>query len=340
MIKLILISSGGQKDITQYINKVKWSGDYQQAARKIEFDIVSSATDSYLQNIEISLGNMIKFYDNDILIFTGYIFTKNKASNGNEINITAYDAGIYLLKNEAFYNIKDMPAESITAKICKDLGVETAELAKTGILIRHIFAGDTCYEIIMKAYTKAATQNGKKYLALMMGNKLYVIERGTLTLDYVLESGKNLTNTNFSESLENMISAVVIVDEIGNSNSVIGQVNNQEWIKAYGKFQRIYKKETGVNATEVANNLLQGVERRGNAEALGDVRCITGYAVGIKDEYTGLVGVFQIDADTHTWENSIHTMSLQLNFDEIMDEKSYRNKKQSQKTYAIIQWKE
>lgn len=121
---------------------------------------------------------------------------------------------------------------------------------------------------------------------------------------------------------------------------VVGEVNNPEWVKAYGKFQKIYRKEDTVNATEVAKNMLTGVERKGSVEAIGNVNCITGYAVGIKDEYTGLVGTFQIDSDTHTWENGVHAMSLSINFDEIMDEKTYRSKKAKSSGSTVLEWSE
>jgi hypothetical protein len=118
---------------------------------------------------------------------------------------------------------------------------------------------------------------------------------------------------------------------------IIGQVNNPDWIQAFGLMQKTYKIEDGIDATTAAKNLLQGLERTGTIEALGDIRCITGYAVGIKDDYTGMVGVFQIDGDTHTWENGVHTMRLQLNFDEIMDDSSYRQAI-SKRKQTVVYW--
>lgn len=112
---------------------------------------------------------------------------------------------------------------------------------------------------------------------------------------------------------------------------VVGKVTNADWVKLYGTFQKIYRKEDGVNPVDVAKNMLQGLERRGTVEAIGNIRCVTGYSIAIKDEYTGLVGIFQIDGDTHTWKGGQYTMTLSLNFDEIMDEKSYRAKKESSK---------
>jgi hypothetical protein len=120
---------------------------------------------------------------------------------------------------------------------------------------------------------------------------------------------------------------------------IVGKVSNPDWINQYGMFQKIYKQEDGINAADVAQNMLKGLEQKGTIQALGDVTCITGYSVAIKDDYTGMWGIFQIDSDTHTWENNIHKMTLELNFSEIMDEKKYRVKKASKSSSnTILEW--
>jgi cell wall-associated NlpC family hydrolase len=52
----------------------------------------------------------------------------------------------------------------------------------------------------------------------------------------------------------------------------------------------------------------------------GDTTCITGHGVQVKDTHTGLVGLFYIDSDTHTWEGGNYTIDLELNFKNIMNE--------------------
>jgi hypothetical protein len=120
---------------------------------------------------------------------------------------------------------------------------------------------------------------------------------------------------------------------------IIGKVKNADWVKQYGSFQKVYRREDGIDAQDVAKNMLKGMERKGTVQAIGDITCITGYSVAIRDEYTGMWGIFQIDSDTHTWENGVHKMTLELNFDEIMDETKYRNKKQKAgTTNVILEW--
>ena len=66
-------------------------------------------------------------------------------------------------------------------------------------------------------------------------------------------------------------------------------------------------------------------ERSATVTNLGNPECITGNAVMIHEPFTGLDGLFYIDADTHTWKNGVYTNKLTLNFKNIMDEREAKN---------------
>lgn len=120
---------------------------------------------------------------------------------------------------------------------------------------------------------------------------------------------------------------------------IVGEVKNQNWINSYGTFQDVYTQEDGINAQDVAKNMLKGIEKTGSIEGVGNIDAIAGFAIGIQDEYTGMIGVFQIDSDTHTWQNGIHTMSLELNFDTIMNLTTYRTAKtKKSKAKTVLDW--
>lgn len=334
-MRIVLINSQGKSDITQLISRVVWSGDYSQVARKLEISITASKDDVFLPKVDIETGNAIAFYGDYGMdpLFTGYVFRKDMDPEGNLLSVLAYDGGVYLLKNEGAYNFKSMTAEGITATVCKDFGIAQGTLAPTGIKQNLICIPNKLYDIIMKAYTKAAVQNGKKYMTMMLNNKLSVIERGDLAIDYILQDGRDIEGSRYSESIESMVNTVVIVDDKGNK---VGEVSNAEWVKAFGKLQSVYKKEPEVNMNITAKNMLQGIQRSGSIEALGNQDCVTGYAVGIHDSYTGMVGNFHIDSDVHTWENGIHRMRLELDFEAMMDEKTYRAKKKKAAAQPLV----
>lgn len=160
----------------------------------------------------------------------------------------------------------------------------------------------------------------------MNGSKLSVEVKGKKVKNFVLAEECNITNTEYEETMENMVNAVKIYDEKGKQ---VGEVKNEQWVEKYGLFQQIYKKEKGINAQTAAKNMLQGIEKRVTLDGInGDTECIAGNGVKVYDKAVGLYGLFWIDGDAHTWENGTHTMNLELNFKNIMDRKEYEEPKE------------
>lgn len=319
MPKVYLVNSLGERDITDLISTINWSGDYQQAARKLELSITVSPSDLYLPRMHIGLGNMLRLHDdNNVEIFRGYVFSKDKSHQGDTMSVTAYDGLIYLIKSKGTYNFKGLTAEGITKKLCGYFGIPVGSLAETGITQNLIVDGETIYDIIMKAYTKAAKSTGKKYMPLMQNGRLNIIEKGAVVADYVLDAEVNLTDATYSENIESVINRVKIYNDKGQS---VGTVENPNWVKSFGLLQDVYKVEQGKDSTAEARKMLKGMERTASVEALGDASCITGRAVKMYEDYTGMTGIFYIDTDEHAWEAGQHSMSLNVKFKNIMDEK-------------------
>ncbi|HDF2717803.1 TPA: cell wall hydrolase, partial [Clostridioides difficile] len=77
------------------------------------------------------------------------------------------------------------------------------------------------------------------------------------------------------------------------------------------------------NSTVDIESEFKGIEQTCSLKGYGDVTCITGRGVKVKDRYTGLVGLFYIDTDKHNWDsNGNYEIDLDLNFQNIMDEKT------------------
>jgi hypothetical protein len=80
------------------------------------------------------------------------------------------------------------------------------------------------------------------------------------------------------------------------------------------------QKEDGVNSKKAAEAMLYGSTREASVEALGDIRAMSGFSIKIKDPATGLSGKFFITSDSHTFSNNIHTMSLDLAWNDSMED--------------------
>ncbi len=324
-MKVILLNSEGYKDLSPIVTSITWSGDLEQAARKLEVSLAVSPHDSYLPKIKTSLGNMLKLQTDDgNEILKGFIFSRELSYNGNELQLTAFDGLIYLTKSQMSFNFQNMTAEAITSKVCSDLGIIPGNIIATGIKQSYIAQARSGYEIIITVYTNASKQNGKKYLPVMNQGKLDVIEVGQKVVDYKLDNEYCLTNSTYSETIENMINRVIITDDKCNR---IGSVQNDQWMKDYGMLQAVYQKEQDENSDIVASNMLKDRERKATVEALGNIECVTGRAVKVNEPYTGITDIgereriFYINSDTHTWTDGKYTMSLILEWEKQLDEK-------------------
>ncbi len=311
------------KDISQITGDISWSGSIGEVARTMEFDLVASSTDVLVPKVFIKLGDLIQLFIDNKKVFEGYVFFKEKSTDSSTMKVTVYDKLIYLTKSKEVYNFKNVYPAWITKRVCNNYGIKFGSVESPGTRISRVFEGDTLYDIIMTGYSIASKRNGKQYM-MRLDNKdrVSIVEKGKNIANIVLDEN-NILKSTYSESIENMINRVRIID--GN-NKRVGLVDNKNWIKNYGLIQDIYKKEDGVNANNAAKNMLQGVEKDASIEALGQLDYITGNAVHIKEPHTGLIGVFYIDSDIHTIKDGRHTVSLGLSFKNIMDFKESGSK--------------
>lgn len=317
--KVIVINNNNEYlDITQLVAKVTIKGDYTQGARRLDCSYIASNLDSLIDKAEIQEFNFMYFYQDNKLIFMGTIYEISKDSSNNLITFYAYDEGVRTLKAKATYNFVDKSVTEIVNIITKEFNIPVQSFIKSDLKITKIFFGQTLYDIFMSIYTILAKSTGKKYmLEWTTEGKMQIVEKGIITLDLSFEEGYNLIDTSYTINLDNIVNRVAICDE---SYNYIKEVRDEETIKLYGVFQDIVKQTNGSDATEEAKSKLKGVERRCSLSGFGDYTCISGRGVKVKDTYTGLVGLFYIDADIHTWENGVYSIDLELNFQNIMNE--------------------
>lgn len=309
--------TAGGKDLSQLVEKVTWSGDSKQVARKLAFSIATRSTDRFLPKVTINEGDSVLFKDGDRTLFGGPVFDIEKSASGNLTTYTAFDLMFYINNSDISKVFDDTP-EAITAWICSHLGVPFGSAAPTGIKVYLPWLGKKAYEAIMAAYTTASRQNGKKYIPLMRNvNQVCVIEKGTLC-GVVLDGSYNLTEATYKTSLQKLVDRVIVTDKNGNQTSVVEDAGAQS---KYGTVQRVYKQEEGKDTASEAKALLHIMDQSASVTATSDTRAVSGYAIAVQEAVTGLYGKFYIESDTHTFEDGKEMMQLTLAFSNMMDEK-------------------
>ncbi len=316
-MNIYIINNNKTYDITQYVGTATLSGDYQLCARQLDFTLVSNAADSNIQAINCSLGDGVVLKENEKIIFNGFIFERDKSKDDSLINITCFDRGIYLKRNKGIYNVSST-AEAITKRICNDFKINIGSIATTGVNIKRKFINVSLLDIIQTMYFIASEQTNKKYVLRFDDDKLCVIERNetaVLTLDGTI----NLMNAVISESAAEIINQVIIYDK---NNNIINTIKNDDSIKTFGLFQE-YIKKGKEDANKQAKQIIadNDIKQKITVSNLGNINCISGNSLIVKEEYTGICGLFYIDSDVHEWKGSQYYNKLTLNFKKIMSNK-------------------
>lgn len=304
------------KDLSKLVGKITWSGSRLQVARRLVFEYVQDIRDTNLPNYPINIGETVQGYDeNKTLLFQGNVFDVEKDMQSSKVTITAYDNLFILCKSKTTRKFVDMTPEAITAAICAEMGVKTGNILAAGINVSFIASRKSGYQIIMMAYTEAAKTTGKKYHPVMNGDALDIIEKGTVIEDYEADDLKNIENSRYKESIEEMVNQIMITDEQGN---VTGYKTNDEWIKKYSMIQDVYKSSPKENTEENVAAMLKGPERSGSMDLLGDYRVKAPYSIKVKESL--FPAQFWIKSDSHTFENGMHFMKVEAEFENLVNE--------------------
>lgn len=318
--------SGTAWDITEVMGSVVWSGDYQQAARKVEVPLLWSDTDpAFPRDVigGIDNGEMLLLYaDDGTELFQGYIFTVGKTLGGSGRKYTAYDGLIYLLKFSIAQNFQNTTAQGVTRQVAAELGLTLGTMPDDGgVALSFAHIAKPAYEAIMGAWTQVKKASGMKYLPVMRAGKLGVVIMGETVADRILTPSTDLETGEVSSSIEDAVTKVLVVDKNGKTLST---AEDAETRKLYGLLQAAVEKEDGLDAQAQAKDKLKGPENQislsdiiGGPDALD---LVTGNAVLVEEPSTGLHGKFQIINDTHTFSDGLHKVALGLSFEGMMDE--------------------
>lgn len=309
------------------VGRITWEGSRLQVARKLTFSYVQDARDPNLPNYVINCGETVYGYDEDgNLQFQGNVYSIEKDVQQSTVTVTAYDNLFILCRSKTTRKFTDMLDEDIAKAVCSELGIKAGKLAETGKKVSFIAQEKTGYQIIMIAYTDAAKQiNAHKenkddpdvlFHPIMRGDELDVIKKGELIEGLAADQYVNIENSQYKESIEDMVNSIMITDQQGN---VTGYQTKDEWIQKYSMVQDVYKTNPNDNAQEAINKLFHGPDRSGILQMTGSYAAKSSYSIQIRDILTELCGKFWIKSDTHTFENGIHEMRLEIEFENLMN---------------------
>ena len=301
-----------RRDITDLLVSWTWSGDAASVCRQPTGEMVCEE-DSGLPLP--ALGDRVAMEEAGERLFEGVVLLRSLGSEDKTLSFTAYDYGFYLQRNDGTFRFTGAPPEEITRLVCASREVPVAALPATGVPIRRKFAGVGLSEIIRTAWSLAGERNGKVYAIRYTPAGLLVKERREDGAGLVLRGGSNLMDAATREDASRMVNSAAIYDRSGN---LIRRTGDTESQRLYGVMERHIP--SGEDAEARARRVLEEgrLQRTVTVNVLGDTSLLTGETVVVREERTGLSGVFWIDADVHTWKRRQYYSRLTLNCRNVM----------------------
>lgn len=331
-------TDGTITDITDYVTTCNWSGDVEQAARKIDFSIAYNTKDTGFVNQEILVGGTIYMYwvknttsNEPIEVFRGIVFSRNRNTANFTFEFTAYDRLIYLAKSKTTRKFSNITVEDVIGQVCNDNGIEVGNICSIGVTVNFIADKQSYTEILKRAFYLAYAQTGSQYHFYLNQDKLYVVDHAETIENYIANDSVNVQSSQHGESIEDMVNTVMIVDANG---AEIGRVSNDGDLSAYGRLQEVYKVEKKKDTQSAARAMLKTVAFKSSLSVVGNAQCIAGYAITVQEEQ--IKGIFTIKSDKHTIANGIHTMDLELGFLNVVEPVGEQETEESSDTTANI----
>lgn len=155
---IFILIDGDDRIYTPYIcDDVKVTRERTGAPSKMTFSCVD------IEGMNISMGNAVAFIFKNEKIFYGYIFSSERDSDGEKINITCYDQLRYFKNKDSFvYNMKY--SDMLKKKICSKYGLKTGTIEDTGYVIPTKVADGSLFEICANASRCTILSNGTTYV--------------------------------------------------------------------------------------------------------------------------------------------------------------------------------
>ena len=305
------------QDISHLLTSVTWSGARSQAARKLQFEFVQDERAETIPIVKVDNGMTVYGADDGgNIVFVGNIYELERDRKKSKVKVTSYDNLFVLNRSKTTRKYTDALPEDIAREICGEMGVTAGKIASTGEKVSFIANAKTGYQIIQEAYTEAHKKNEKQYQCIMNGAELDVIEKGSLIEGVLLDSLRNMTDSIYRESIEEIVNSVMVVDDAGNGTEYM---SDEESIRKYSMFRTVYKIDKQKDTADEVKNLMKKPEREGTVIAVpGDCRLKSGYSVAIKDG--NFNGQFWIKSDNHTWRDGLYETKLILEFENVMDD--------------------
>lgn len=317
MIGLILLKNGKAFDISNLVETVTWSGRKGAAGRSISVSLLDSEDYGYKRSgIDVEDGDHCLFTWKNEELFQGLIVNQGQ-NKSKKLTFKARDNLIYFANNSDTFNYKDKKASEIFIDCCQRFKISYGEVADTGHRIPTLPKPDaTIFDVICDALSITYKATGVRYYPESKKGKAQLIRRRDNVKQWVIETGQNLIDYDFSKSIEEIATRIKLISDRG---TVIAESVNSALEKKIGIFQKTEKPDDKMNSAQLQQMVDSMLKEKGTVKSglsisgLGIPDVTSGIGVYVIIKELGIKRSFYVDEDSHTFKGNYHSMKLSLN---------------------------
>lgn len=263
------------------------------AASVLTASLLLAPADACFQKLSLAVGDPVRLLDGSGgEIFLGAVHQIDRTEDA--ARITAYDRGVYLVRNE-LYGLFLGSGADIAAQVAEKLGIPLGSVEADGqykaIVSR---AGQSAFSILRRAVGEGreiSIRNGALTVAAGGGPAVRLAPERVLSVSSRAGVGE-------------MVNRCVTLRRNG---GIAAQTQNPGDIAAYGQFQRVR-----LLSGEAPAELLHGKTMSARVTLLGDLALRCGGTVRADRPQWGLEGIYAITAVEHRWEKGLFTTAVSL----------------------------
>ncbi|AUZ38230.1 phage portal protein [Bacillus sp. MBGLi79] len=314
MIELFVIKDTEWLELVA--ESVSLEGHRYQAPRSIEATIVIKQGDQTYYSV--TEGDTVLFKWKGKELFRGIVFARTP--DEHTLAFIAYDMLQYLVKNQDMYVFSNQRADQIIRRIANDFQIPTASIANTGHTIKSLVIKNdtTLYDIILKALKQTKSQTGRHYQLYSEKGKLGLRAWPDPSEVWVLETGVNITGYQYSTSINDTATRVVLRRQKDNK-TYKASAKDSSGLNKYGVLQYTETVTDDINQAQLQQRAdVRLAEKKGvkkelkNIQAVGIPEVQSGLPVYISIPEAGIKKTYWVDTDRHEFKGTKHTMTIDV----------------------------
>ncbi|UYO33971.1 XkdQ/YqbQ family protein [Bacillus halotolerans] len=314
MIELFVIKDTEWLELVA--ESVSLEGHRYQAPRSIEATIVIKQGDQ--KYYSVTEGDTVLFKWKGKELFRGIVFARTP--DEHTLAFSAYDMLQYLVKNQDVYVFSNQRADQMIRRIANDFQIPTTSIANTSHTIKSlVIKNDTSlYDIILKALKQTKSQTGRNYQLYSEKGKLGLRAWPEPLEVWVLETGVNITGYQYSTSINDTATRVVLRRQKDNK-TYKASAKDSSGLNKYGVLQYTETVTDEINQAQLQQRAdVRLAEKKGvkkelkNIQAIGIPEVQSGLPVYISIPEAGIKKTYWVDTDRHEFKGTKHTMTIDV----------------------------